>query len=183
MAVQTRITAAEYYQLPQYTEHSLIQLIDGEVVIGMPPIPLHQRIVVKLIALLLNYETRYGGQIYTAPIEVYLDEHNIFEPDVLYLTPETTCVVEEKRLVGAPDLVMEVLSPSTAKHDRERKFRAYEQHGVREYWIVDPSNAYLEVWALQGEKFAKTGTFVAGDTFTSAVLGEQPVTVSAIFEG
>jgi Uma2 family endonuclease len=182
MAVQPRITAADYYQLPEYSEHTLIQLIDGEVVIGVAPIPLHQMVVMSIAGLLWLYSKQYGGKTFTAPIEVYLDEHNIFEPDILYLAPETRCVIDPKRLVGPPDLVIEVLSPSTAKHDREQKFRAYEKHKVYEYWIVDPSNAYLEVWTLQGESFAKLGTFVTGDSFTSAVLKAQPVTVSTIFE-
>jgi Uma2 family endonuclease len=182
MAVQAgmRITAEEYYQLPEYQEHDLIQLIDGEVIIGVAPIPRHQTIVGEILVLLTLYARQHGGSAYPAPVEVYLDEYNIFEPDVLYLAPESRCVVEEKRLVGPPDLVAEVLSPSTAKHDREQKFRAYQTHGVGEYWIVDPANLYIEVWTLEAGAFVKLGTFAGSDTFDSPVLNGQAVAVSEL---
>ena len=161
---KTRLKAAEYYQLPDYAEHDLIQLIDGEVVIAMPPIPRHQTIVGEILFLLMTHAKKSGGQAFTAPIEVYLDEHNIFEPDVLYLSPDTTCKVEEKRLVGAPDLVVEVLSPGTAKFDRQEKYQAYQQNGVREYWIVDPAHETVEVWTLQAGEFARQGAYAVEDT-------------------
>jgi Uma2 family endonuclease len=85
------------------------------------------------------------GKAFIAPVELYLDEHNIHEPDVLYLSPDTRCKVEEKRLRGAPELVIEVLSPRTARYDRQEKYRAYEQHQVSEYWIVDPVHETVEV--------------------------------------
>src|SRR5690348_10446891 len=172
MAVQpiTRMSAEEYFRLPEYASHDLIELIEGEVVIGVPPNTKHQSAVGETFFIFMTCAKTIGGKAFTAPIEVYLDAHNIFEPDVLYLAPDTKCVVEEKRLLGAPDLVVEVLSRSTAKNDRENKFRAYQKFGVREYWIIDPVNAYLEVYVLEGAVFTKLGTFVVGDTFASLVL-------------
>jgi Uma2 family endonuclease len=178
--VQTRIRAADYYQLPEYIQNSLIQLIDGEVIVAMPPIIKHQVLVGEIFFLLMTIARRVGGRAFTAPTEVYLDEHNLYEPDVLYLAPETTCVAEEKRLVGAPDLVVEVLSPGTAKHDREQKYRAYERHSVREYWIVDPAHDVLEVWVLSEGAFKRLGAYAAGDSFESPILGET-IHVGALF--
>ena len=178
--IQTGISAGEYYQLPEYEQHDLIQLIDGKVIIGMPPIPKHQRIVGKILFLLMTIANKKGGEALTSPIEVYLDEHNVFEPDVLYLKPDSACEVGEKRLTGAPDLVVEVLSPSTAKYDRQQKYQSYEQHGVSEYWIVDPVHETVEVWVLGDEKFQRQGAYAAADTFKSAVLGED-VTLKGIF--
>lgn len=185
MAVQTpaRITAAEYYQLPEYAQHDLIQLIDGEVVIGVAPIPKHQDVVGDSFLLLKLFSKQHGGKAYVAPIEVYLDALNIYEPDLVYLAPNSRCVIEEKRLVGAPELVVEVLSAGTAKQDREKKFRAYQRHGVREYWIADPANIFFEVWVLRDDAFEKLGLFEPGDTFTSTVLGGESISVSALFGG
>lgn len=175
--VRTRISATEYYQLPEYAQHDLIQLIDGEVIISMPPVPKHQRIVREVFFLLISISKNKGGEALSAPIEVQLDEHNVFEPDVLYLRPDSRCVVGEKRLTGAPDLVVEVLSPGTARYDRQQKYEAYQAHGVGEYWIVDPAHEVVEVWTLgAGGVFQRQGAFAGEDTFTSAVLGE---TVSA----
>lgn len=172
---KTRIQADTYYQLPEYEENTLIQLIDGEVVIGMAPIIKHQQIVMKIIALFIRIAEQKQGQVFTAPTEVYLDEFNVYEPDILYLTPDSNCAVTEKNLVGAPDLVVEVLSPSTAKYDRSTKFQAYQQHGVDEYWIVDPVHETVEVWQLTNNRFNLLGAFADGDTFTSRPLGEDVV--------
>jgi Uma2 family endonuclease len=177
---QIRISAADYYQLPDYEQHDLIQLIDGEVVIGMPPIPKHQAIVGAIFFILLTIARKKGGKAYTAPIEVYFDEHNIYEPDVLYLAPDSRCSVGEKRLTGAPDLVVEVLSPSTAKYDRQEKYQAYEQHGVGEYWIADPVHEVVEVWTLDAGHFNRQGAYAGEDTFSSRILGET-VNVKDIF--
>jgi len=178
---QIRISAEQYYQLPQYDSHDLIQLIDGEVVIGMHPIPKHQRIVRRLIVLIDSICTRRGGEVFSSPIEVYLDEHNIFEPDVLYLAPDSNCTVTNKRLEGAPELVVEILSPSTAKYDRQQKYAAYERHGVHEYWIVDPAYEMIEVYLDREGRFDRQDIYTVEDTFESVVLGET-VSVKAIFE-
>jgi len=180
---RTRITASEYFQLPEYAQHDLIQLIDGEVVISMPPVLRHQMIVGKILFLLMKLAEDKGGLALTAPTEVQLDASNVYEPDVLYIRPENLSIAEqdEKRLIGAPDLVVEVLSPGTAKIDRQEKYQAYEAHGVGEYWIVDPAYEVVEVWTLDAERrFRRLGAFAGDDAFDSVVLGE-PVTVKTFF--
>ncbi len=171
---QTRIRADEYYALPEYEQQDLIQLIDGEVVIGMPPILKHQRIVREILILLGLLARQKGGEVFDSPVEVRLDDENIFEPDVLYIAPENLSIAQqdEKRILGAPDLVVEVLSPSTAKYDRQEKYQAYERHGVREYWIVDPLHEVLEIWNLEEGRFSRQGVYADEDTFESHVLGE-----------
>lgn len=172
MATQSiaKITAESYFQLDDYQEHDLIQLINGEVFIGMPPIPKHQDIVGEIFFLFKTFAKSKGGRAYISPIEVYLDETNVYEPDVLYMSPDSKCKVLGKRLEGAPELVVEVLSPSTAKYDKREKYAGYEQHGVREYWIVDPVHELIDVWTLDGDKFVHQGVYSVDDTFASVVL-------------
>ncbi|MEL6525357.1 MAG: Uma2 family endonuclease [Chloroflexota bacterium] len=170
---QTRITTTEYYDLPAYKENDFIQLIAGEVIIPMPPIVKHQIIVSTILVLLSKIAETIGGLAIVAPTEVKLDDENVFEPDVFYIVPENMSIAEqdEKRIVGAPDLIVEVLSPSTARYDRQQKYLAYQEHGVREYWIVDPVHETIEVWTLSDEaRFELQGAFSAGDTFTSTCL-------------
>ncbi len=81
-------------------------------------------------------------------------------------------------LRGAPDLVIEVLSPGTARRDKKDKFSLYEKHGVREYWIIDPSEKLLEVWQLRDGRFSRLDVFGPGDPFTSLLLG--PIDVKAL---
>jgi Uma2 family endonuclease len=181
----TRINASDYYQLAEYKKHDLIQLINGEVILGMPPILKHQDIVREILILLALIARKLGGKAYDSPIEVRLDDNNIFEPDVLYIQPDNLAITQqdEKRIIGAPNLVVEVLSPSTAKFDRQEKYQAYEKHGVHEYWIVDPVYEVVEVWNLSDTgRYIRQGAFAGEDSFKSLVLGEN-ISVKAIFNG
>jgi len=166
-----RLTARDYYASADYQAHTLIQLIDGQVVIGRAPTPQHQDIIGEVYLELRAIADAQGGKVYFAPIEVELDAYNVFEPDLVYLKPETRCRVDDKRLVGPPDLVLEVLSPSTARYDRQQKFDAYQAHGVGEYWIIDPPHQTLEVWAGESGRFVKRGTFGPGESYACLLLG------------
>ncbi|MEM9954611.1 MAG: Uma2 family endonuclease [Chloroflexota bacterium] len=177
---QVRITASDYFASDDYQNHDLIQLIDGEVIITMPPIPKHQFIVGEILYLLMTFARKLGGKAATSPIEVYLDENNVYEPDVVYLAPDSQCTVGEKRLRGAPELVVEVLSPGTARYDRQQKYKAYQKHGVKEYWIVDPVHQTIEVYVLKEEKFVRQDAYAIDDTFTSTVLDSE-ITVKPLF--
>lgn len=182
-STRTHIKAGDYFQLPEYEQHDLIQLIDGEVVIGMPPVLKHQAIVGEILFLLMMIARKSGGKALTSPVEVYLDDDNVFQPDVLYIKPDNLAIAQgdEKRIAGAPNLIVEVLSPSTARFDRQEKYQAYERHGVGEYWIVDPVHETVEVWNLdEAGRYLRQGAFAGEDTFESAVLGER-VSVKAIF--
>ena len=180
---RTGIKASDYFQLAEYQQHELIQLINGEVIIGMPPVIKHQDIVREILVLLTLFARRLGGKAYASPIEVRLDDHNVFEPDVLYIRPNNLTItqLDEKRIIGAPDLVVEVLSPGTAKFDRQEKYQAYEKHGVHEYWIVDPVHEVVEVWKLSEDgHYTRQGAFAGKDLFVSDVL-EESISVQTIF--
>lgn len=182
-AEHTRISADDYYQLPEYKEHDLIQLINGEVVIGMPPNLKHQDIVREILIILAAIASKRGGKAYDSPIEVRLDDDNIFEPDLLYIQPDNLAITQkdDNRIIGAPNLIVEVLSPRTAKYDRQQKYEAYEKNGVHEYWIADPLHEVIEVWNIdEAGKYVRLGVFAGDDTFDSAVLGET-ISVNAIF--
>ncbi|MBC7870174.1 MAG: Uma2 family endonuclease, partial [Chitinophagaceae bacterium] len=137
MVIQTinKITADEYFQLPE--TNTPMELIDGEIIQMPSPVPNHQAVVGDLCVLLKQNVKSLGGRVFVSPLDVYLDDINVPQPDVMWLAPNSRCQVGEKRLSGAPDLIAEVLSPGSVSHDRRKKFRLYQQFGVREYWIVD----------------------------------------------
>lgn len=180
----TRMTAAEFLALPE--EQHPIQLLEGKLIKMPPPIPNHQRVVRRLLVLLDSLIP--GGEVFTSPIAVYLDEDNVPEPDVVWVAAESRCTIGATQLNGPPDLVVEVLSPGTAHagkspDDKVGKFALYERHGVREYWIVDPAYELLEVWTLAGEAFTRQGMYEAGDEpFASPVLGKA-IDLAAVFTG
>lgn len=183
MAIQPnlQLSADTYFELADYQMHDLIELINGEVILSMPPIPRHQDIVGEIFFMFKSIAKSTGGKAYTSPIEVYLDEHNVYEPDVLYMIPDSNCEVGDKRLMGAPELVVEVLSSSTAKYDRQQKYIGYQQHGVQEYWIVDPVHELVEVWMLQDDTFIRQDVYGVDDTLTSATLATD-IMIKDIFE-
>jgi Uma2 family endonuclease len=183
----TRLTAAEWDALPE--SMTRIDLIDGVVVyphldtetLRLTPTPDHQSWLGDVAFELMNWVKGLGGEVFIAPLEVYLDEANRVQPDVMWLASESNCTREETRLNGAPELVIEILSPDTVKHDKSAKFKLYEQHGVLEYWIVDPLNRFIELWRRQASRLAQQGIFQSSDSFTSAALSDQIVDVAAIF--
>lgn len=174
--IRTPITAGEFFQLPETNIPT--ELLDGEIIVSPSPTPTHQDSVFGTATEVKRVAN--GGRVFSAPLDVYLDELNTPQPDVMWVAPDSKCVIGETHLVGAPDLIVEVLSPGTARHDRVYKFSLYERHEVREYWMIDPAQKLVEVWWLRDRKFARLGIFGTGDTFVSTVLGETPVNVSAL---
>jgi Uma2 family endonuclease len=170
---RTRITAEEYFQLPE--TNLPIELIDGEILQMPAPSYIHQRIIIQLIVLLSKLVERVGGEVIAAPLDVVFDDGNIAQPDVMWLAPDTRCQVTEKRLVGAPDLIAEVLSPGSIYHDRRTKFRLYQQHGVREYWLIDPQAQLIDVFTLIEGRFQLIDIYGVDEVFQSPLLGEIAV--------
>ncbi len=179
-AVQTKMTAIEYFQLPETLVST--QLINGEFLEMPAPSLSHQDIVLNVAVFLRELSKIIGGKVWIAPVDVRLDEVNVPQPDVVWLADNNPqcIIIERKYLQGAPDLIVEVLSPGTALLDKREKFRLYEKYGVREYWLLHPTEHYAEIWQLQAAKFVLAGVFGAEDTFAHSILG-QPVAMTAIF--
>lgn len=171
-----RITAAEFYALPEDDERR--ELLGSEVITMPTPIPLHQR-VVRLGTRVLE-KLIPNGEIFFAPLELYLDDDNIPQPDIMWVAENSRCQVTPKRLEGPPELIVEVLSPGTARTDRVKKFRLYERFAVREYWLIDPAEGVIEVYTHDGSGYIRLGGFEAGETFASLVLGGAQVAVNAL---
>jgi Uma2 family endonuclease len=178
-----QLSAAEYLDLPETSER--MELIDGRIVTygdnAVAPAPMlnHQRAVVKFIGLLDDLIPH--GEVFTAPTDVVLDDGNVYQPDVMWVAADSAChSVDGKYLRGAPDLVVEVLSRGTAQQDKVTKFRTYQAAGVREYWIADADERYLEVYTLVDGRFELAGVYSAGETFESPVLG-QTVNLGRVF--
>jgi Uma2 family endonuclease len=178
-SVHTRITAREFYELPE--SNLPTELIDGELIMSPAPDDPHQKSALHTVGFLFNEVPE--GELRFSPIDVYLDDENIVQPDIMWVSKDNDrCqLVEGRRWHGAPDLVIEILSPSTALRDKTAKFDLYEKHGVREYWMLDPIAEYLEAWGLQDGAFSKLGIFGPGQTFNSPVLNGKSVEVGALF--
>ena len=172
----TRMTATQFARLPE--TNRVIELINGEVVMPPSPMSVHQRLVRRISRFIEAHMP--GGEVMLAPMDVHLDGVNVFQPDVFWLAAESQCTEHDGYFYGAPELVVEVLSPSTSTQDRREKFVIYAGAGVLEYWMVDPAAAHMEVWARQGDALQRQGIYVEGDSFTSLVLGKS-LTVRGVF--
>lgn len=163
-------------------EGAACQLIAGELVMSPAPIPLHQAVILELsIQMALFVKKANAGRVFTSPIDVRLNERNIFQPDILFISKEKAALIGERMIEGPPDLVAEVLSPSSAYHDLRTKFRAYEQAGVQEYWIVDPERKSVEVFVNSGGKFQLRQEAEGEGAAQSVLLSGLSVDLADIF--
>ena len=174
---KTRMTAQEFMELPE--SNQIIELIDGEAVMPPSAVDGHQKASSRTHGYL--FQLLKVGELRYSPMDVYFDEHNYVQPDIFWVSPDNDhChLVDEKYWHGAPDLIIEILSPSTEERDRDDKFNLYQKHGVREYWLVEPEAKFIEVYVLLNGKFERLGVFGRGKTFESPVLGAK-VDVTAV---
>jgi Uma2 family endonuclease len=111
------------------------------------PATFHQIILIRLTEKLLNFNAKEkSGQVLVSPIDVYFEEKETYQPDIIFIAKDRLHIIEPAKIHGAPDLVVEVLSPSTAYYDLKKKARTYARCGVKEYWIVDPEEKSIEVY-------------------------------------
>jgi Uma2 family endonuclease len=141
------------------------ELIDGEHLMSPAPNSKHQRVVVNLAWLIRAYlEDCPMGRVYVAPYDVVFSDFDVAEPDLLYVSAERErLLLKERCLAGAPDLVIEVLSPSTARIDAGKKRWLYGRYGVSEYWIVDPLKETIRVYRLADGLLQHSSELVRGD--------------------
>ena len=160
-------TYADFAALPEGT---LAELFDGLLIMSPAPNVFHQIIAHRLSRWLGNYaEEHHAGLVLEAPIDVRLSPETVLQPDVVFVATDRLGILAQQEVEGAPDLVVEVLSPSTGAYDLTQKRRLYEEAGVREYWIVDPAEKTIEVLALTDDGY-RTATRARAAGLVRSVL-------------
>lgn len=156
------------------------EIIDGELFVTPSPLVRHQELAGRLFNALYNHiKAHGGGRVFIAPLDVLLSEHDIVEPDIIFVADETTDIIKEKHLVGSPTLLIEVLS--NARTDRVRKRDAYARTGVPEYWIVDGKADRVEVYRLTGTRYTKPEILEAGEVLTTPQIRGLEVDLTELF--
>jgi Uma2 family endonuclease len=178
---QGRWTYDDWLRLPG--DEFRYEIVEGELHVSPSPSTGHQFVVTSLIAAMHAYARKHElGAILTAPVGVRLPEQDTaVQPDILFVARDRLNIIRDDIIDGAPDLVVEVLSPSNWIYDRTRKQKAYERAGVREYWIVDYRARTVDVLALEGGEFVQRGQYHDGDTVASEVLPGLTIPVADIF--
>ena len=176
----------DYVALPDTGER--FQVIDGVLVMSPSPTLRHQWIVMQLASSLNVFvRAHHAGAVFSAPTDAVLVRSRpavVVQPDVMFVDRVNRSRLEASHLRGAPDLAVEVLSPSNARLDRGRKAALYAEHGVREYWVIPHDADCVEVYALSHEgTFGRPIVYAPGDRLETALLPGFGIDVAAIFPG
>ena len=174
-----KFTVADYMTTPDDKRY---QLLDGDLILAPSPTTRHQRILARLFPLLYEFVTSNElGEVFLAPYDVIFANEDVAQPDLLFVSNARSDIITEANIQGAPDLVVEILSPGTARYDRGYKLTLYGRHGVREYWLVDPEAESVEVLTLGETGLAPTATYRRGDTLASPWLAGLALDLAPVF--
>jgi len=167
LAEEVLFTTADYQLLPETGPR--YQVIEGQLCMAPAPNRYHQDISKNIEFILLKYLEKHPvGKMYHAPFDVYLDDHNVFQPDIAFFSKERHSVLTDAGANGAPDFVVEILSPRTAQLDQVPKRRVYARAGVDELWIISPVKQMIEVFLLQKDADQPAAIHGPKARFTSA---------------
>lgn len=176
-----RYTYTDYINLEQ-SEVRRYELIDGELYIVPSPTPRHQEVVLNLASILKEFVISHDlGIVSIAPLDVVLSDEDVLQPDIIFIAKERLGIVGEQNIQGAPDLVIEVLSPGTADRDRTIKRAHYARFGVREYWLVESISKTIEILKASQKGFETVRVFPEGTAVESPVLTELQLDVISVF--
>ena len=140
-------------------EGTLCQLINNNLVMSPAPTDPQQKILMDISAQLFFYISKNQlGEVRVAPYDVYFNRKNIYQPDIVFIAKENINKIKEDGLHWTPDLVIEILSPRTAKYDLEDKKDVYERYGVKEYWAVDPVSKQVYFFKLVKDEYVEAET-------------------------
>ena len=159
------------------------ELLDGDLVMAPAPNLKHQKVQFRLGRRLGQFiEERALGEFFFAPCDVVLADTDVVQPDLLFVSRDREHLLRGGDNVrGAPDLVVEILSPATAERDRGYKRVLYERHGVAEYWLVDPAEGTVSLHCRRGGALTVTQTFGRGETLHSPLLAGLNIDLDDVF--
>ena len=179
MVTAARLTYQDYLNTPDDERY---ELLNGELILVASPNMDHQDVVTNL-GTPLSVFVREGdlGKLYFAPTDVILSDTEVVQPDLLFISKEREHIRTPANIQGAPDLIVEILSPSSARRDWGYKRELYAKHEVKEYWIVDPTNRVVFVMLLNDGVLDLEATYGEGDTVTSSTLEGFIVDVVDLF--
>ncbi len=175
-----KYTYSDYAEMPD--DGNRYEIIDGELILVPVPTTIHQ-----MVSGNIDYELRTFvkassmGRVFDAPLDVKIDDVNVVQPDILFISNERKNIITEKNIAGAPDLAIEIVSPSSAYQDLVNKKELYAVFGVREYWIVDPKKERVEIYVNKAGKFELNQQMEREGILKSVVLSGFELEMKKIF--
>lgn len=162
--VNVKVTYKDYLAFPD--DGQRYEVIDGEVHVTPSPTTHHQDVLGNLNDVVrAHVRTNDLGKVFFAPCDVLFNDDTVVQPDLIYISKARANIVQRANVAGAPDLLVEILSPSTAALDRSLKLQTYQKHGVAHYWLLDPERSELEEYVLVEGKFQAVSKLVGPVSF------------------
>lgn len=175
-----RLTYEDYAALPD--DGKRYEILDGVLYVSPSPRRKHQELAGDLFIELSSWVKRHNlGKVYIAPFDVLLSEHDIVVPDILFIHRDRRSIVDDANVKGAPDLVIEVLSPSNRRVDRVLKLQRYALFDVGYYWMLDPEAQTLEEYAREGEAYVRRTQIDGGGLFRPAIFPDLVLDLGALW--
>jgi len=177
----SRLTYDDFLLFPDDGQRH--ELIDGEHYVTPTPVLRHQRLLGRLHLAVANYLVANPGhgEVLLSPFDIVFSKWDVVEPDLMFIARDQY-ILTEKNIVGAPALVVEILSPSTRKRDQNLKLRLFEKHGVREYWMVDPDHDTVTVDRLdEVGAFTRSGVFGVDAVLSTPLLPGWALPLGQLF--
>jgi Uma2 family endonuclease len=176
-----KFTYSDYAQLPDDKRY---ELVEGDFLLVPAPNLRHQRILRELELAIGNYLRSHPvGEIFFSPCDVVLSEINVVQPDLIFVSSERKGILTEANIQGSPDLVVEILSPSTGHRDRGIKQNLYAKYGIREYWIIDPEYKNVEVLSWTETGYCIQAVVPKECMLKSSLFPDLSINLSEIFAG
>jgi Uma2 family endonuclease len=177
---KVKFTYIDYVNAP---EDKRYELLDGDLVVAPAPNTEHQSVSRNLGLPLWDF-VRKGdlGQVFIAPYDVVLSDTDVVQPDILFVSKERAHIITRNNIQGAPDLVIEILSPGTADRDLTFKRALYARHGVREYWLVYLDTKSIEVLVLRRRRFETAAIYHRDQVLRSPLLEGLGLDLSEVFD-
>lgn len=176
-----KFTYKDYKSLPE-SETSRYELLEGELIMVPSPTTYHQSISGNLGHILRNFVRKHNlGVVYHAPLDVVFSHEDVAQPDIFFISKERSGIITKDNVQGAPDLIVEILSPSTAERDRTYKRTLYARHSVGEYWLVDPDERTIEVTILGKAGFETVSIYRKGEILISPLLKGLCLNLEEVF--
>ena len=174
-----KFTYEDYRNAP---EDKRYELIDGELYMVPSPKEAHQGVSMNFAILLGALVRRLRiGYLYAAPFDVVLSDTDVVQPDLVFVSRERAHIITSDNIRGVPDLVIEILSPSTAERDKTFKRALYARYGVREFWLVNTDTHTIEVLVLTEDGFETYAVFAKGQTLTSPTFTDFALSIDEVF--
>jgi Uma2 family endonuclease len=174
-------TYDDYIALPD--DGKRYEIIEGDLSMTPAPSPRHQAVQLRLGSLLLAFLDKHSlGRVFVSPIDLVLSMVDVVQPDLLFVGQSRSNIIAEKNIVGIPNLIIEILSPSSTTRDQKEKLNLYQRYGLPEYWIVDPDSQTVEVYLSAANRLERVETLKAGEQLHSRQIPGLVLTLTEIFK-